>query len=172
MATTNVSAEQNQSGPVKLIVEKPVFDLKTFDDVTLVKTVEFQPINTMDEVLTLLQNDESRIIKVINAGLREEKTREARKDDSGWHTYADDGVKINGPFDGTVANPKKVNIIVLGLAKSVFGFNKDMTREQKKAAKDKAKDFVKNNETIREGLRQNAGFDSDDDEESSEHTAE
>jgi hypothetical protein len=159
MSTTVTAPTQNE-----LIVTKEVFDLDQFNEVKIGKKVAYEPITTIDQALDRMANDQDRLVKIINSGLAEELKREARQSDEGWHSFDDEG-KLNGPYDGTVANPKKVNIIVLGLAKSVFGFNKDMTKEQKRSAKEMAMQFVKSNETIREGLKKNAAFTGDEDDE-------
>lgn len=160
MATANT----NPANANKILVTKPVFDLDAFDEVKIGKEVEFTPVTDLDQILAKLDNDQERMIRIINAGLRDEIAREARQSDEGWHSFDDEG-KLNGPYEGTIANPKKVNVIVLGLAKSVFGFSKDMTRDQKREAKEQAMQFVKSNETIRNGLKKNAAFTDEDDEE-------
>lgn len=148
----------------KVLVTKEVFDLDQFNEVKIGKEVDYTPLTDLDQILDKLNNDQERMIKIINSGLVEELKREARSDDNNWHSFDDEG-KLNGPYEGTVANPKKVNVIVLGLAKSVFGFNKDMNRDQKREAKEQAMAFVKSNETIRNGLKKNAAFTDEDDEE-------
>lgn len=171
MSTTSTAPASNKP----LIATKQVFDLDVFDEITIGKPVDFTPITTIDQALDAMGNDQEKLVRIINSGLREEALREARQtpvDDGTWHSFTDEG-KLNGPYSGTVANPKKVNVIVLGLAKSVFGFTKNegrdpQTREKNKQAKESAKAFIKANDTIREGLKKSAAFTSEDEDDENE----
>ena len=144
-------------------VTKDVFDLDSFDDVRLVKEFEFEPAADVNEALTRLQNDQKRLLEIVNKGLLAEAEKAIRQETDGWHTF-DDEDKINGAFNGIIADPKKVNAIVLTMAKTVFGFNKDQNKEQKRASKEQAKDFVRKNDAIREGLKKSAAFTENDDD--------
>jgi|SRR5215471_17220299 len=158
-----------------LEVTKPIFDLGAFDEITLGKHIQFDTVDTPEQALDRLSNDSERMVKVINAGLEAIARKEARADSDGWHTFTEDG-KLNGVYDGTPANPKKVNIIVLGLAKSVFGYKKDMDKDPeknklaKRNAKEQALAFIKSNDTIKEGLKVNAAFDENDDDDAVSET--
>ena len=146
---------------IKDVVTKPVFDLSSFEDVTLVKPFEFMPPADVNEALTRLGGDTSKLMAVITSGMLDAFKSELRKTADGWHTYKEDADgeptdEINGVFQGQVADSKKVNNLKLSLAKSVFGFEKGMSKEQKRAAKESAADMIRNTPAIREGLAKTA----------------
>lgn len=149
--------------------QKQIFDLLSFDEVLLGKNYSYQQVENASEAFDLLTNDEARIIKVINAGLKAQANDEAYKDANGWRLFNDDGKTLNGEFTGQPANIKAVNSMVLTLAKSVYKFRKEMTADEKKAAKEKARTFIKNNDELRQGIMETAAATPvDDDENESE----
>lgn len=149
---------------VPIEVRKTQFDLAQFDDVTLVKQGTFEPVsveNATTEALQRLGGDSAKLAEVLNAGLKSMAMQTLRESADGWHTFELDSEgeptdKVNGPFAGQLADIKVVNGLVLSLSKSVFGFNKDMSKDQKRAAKEQAKEFIKSNPAIREGLAKTA----------------
>lgn len=174
---TATETNQTQNEPKVPTVTRKIFDLDKFTDIRIVQTVDFTPVTNVDEVLERLTNESDRFIKIVNDGLLEEAKREARRKplESGlWHTYtsdSNDNQVINGVYNGIAADLKKVNATVLSLAKTIFGFNGDMSKDQKRKAKADAKAFIQSNETIREGLKKNAALDmSQDDEDEVEET--
>ena len=95
--------------------------------------------------------------------LRAHRAQELRNDPTGWHAFKldDEGEptnELNGPFDGQVADSKKVGNLVLSLAKSVFGFTQNMTKEEKRQTKESAMDMVKSTPAIRNGLAKTAAL--------------
>ena len=146
--------------PKAKMTEKTLFDLSTFEEVTLYKEVAASPVSSVQDALARLGGDSNKLLAVINDGLLAEATREARLSPEGWFAKDDEDKLI--AFEGVPANAKKVNGLVLNLAKSVFGFGKDMTKDQKRDAKTAAKDMIKNTTAIREGLAKNAAMDDDD----------
>lgn len=147
----------------QLKVQDTVFDLDTFSEVTLVKVVDFQPIASVDEALTLLSNDSEKLLNVINRGLESEARKIARTESNGWHTFTDEG-EINGEFAGTPADITKVNSLVLTLAKTVFGYSKDLGIEEKRKSKESAKTMIQGTPAIREGLKKSAALGAEDGE--------
>lgn len=138
-------------------VQKSVFDLDSFDEMTLVKEFEFSPVASVEEAVSRLGGDSAKLLEVLNDGLREEVRSQIRNTDDGWHTFSEDNPdEINGEFTGTIADPKAVNSLVLTLAKTVFGFSKELTKEQKRAAKESAKSMIRDSEPIKSGLRKSA----------------
>lgn len=144
-----------QTNPI--VVESTIFDLAAFEEVQVGKVIEYVPVTTIDEALAKLGNDSNKLLAVVNDGLLEEAKKNARKDPSGWHTFDDDD-KLNGPFDGQPADMKKVNSLVLTLAKTVFGFSKDLTKDQKRESKESAKSLIQGNEAMRAGLQKSAAI--------------
>lgn len=147
--TPNVSEEKT------IPIQKQLFDLSTMTNVTCFKEVQFRPVSTTQEALERLGHDAKRLITVINEGLEGEAARTARADSTiPWMVENDEEEKV--PFEGIPADQKAVNGLVLNLAKSVFGYKKESTPEEKSLAKQKALDMIKNTDAIREGLKENA----------------
>lgn len=142
-------------------IQKTVFNLDTFDYVTVGKQFDFTPVASWEECLARMGNDANKALQAINDGLRAEAQRVNREDPSGWHSFKEDESgeptgELNGAFNGAIADDVLVNNLVLTLAKTVFGYNKGMTPEQKKAAKDSAREMIKNSEQMRSGLQKSA----------------
>jgi hypothetical protein len=149
--------------PIKDVVTKTLFDLSSFEEVTLVKPVEFMPPATTEEALSRLGGDTAKLMAVIIDGMLSDYKNTLRKTADGWHTFKEDAdgeptSEINGVFTGQVADSKKVNNLKLSLAKSVFGFEKGMAKDAKRAAKEAAAEMIKNTPAIREGLAKTAAL--------------
>lgn len=139
-------------------VTKQVFDLDTFTEKTLTKDFTVAPVATYQEFLERLGNDTSKVIDLLNVALISQARETARLSENGWNEFATDENgeetdKVAGPFSGTPADTKTVNSLVLTLAKTVFGYNKDAKIEVKRASKDKAIAMIKGNDEIRAGLK-------------------
>jgi hypothetical protein len=148
---------------IKDTVTKTLFDLGSFEEITLVKPVEFMPPADVNEALSRLGGDTSKLMSVIADGMLTEYKNTLRRTADGWHTFKEDSdgeptSEINGEFTGQVADMKKVNNLKLSLAKSVFGFEKSMSKEAKRAAKESAAEMIKNTPAIREGLAKTAAL--------------
>ena len=143
-------------------ITKTVFDLVSFDEVTLVKAVpDFVPAENTSEVLARVGNDSTVMLELLNAGLKERERDSVSTNSDPWHTYTLDADgeptgEINGPFTGTPADMSAVNALQLTLAKTVFGYNKGMTKDEKRAAKNSALDMIKANDAIKAGLQKSA----------------
>lgn len=137
------------------------FNLDTFDSVKLVKVGTFEPVETLEAAQARVGGDLAKLISLLNDGLKSHAQETLRTSAEPWHTYkkdetGEDTEEINGVFEGTLADEKAVDTLVLGMAKSVYGYKKDMTPEQKRASKEKAMELIKNTEPIREGLKESA----------------
>lgn len=140
---------------IELKQQRTVFDLDTMDEVLVFKTGAFTPVETAKEALDRLANDSGKFLKVINEGLRAEAQRNLVNDESiGWQEEDEDGTVK--PFNGTPADSKVVNPLILTLAKTIYGYNKDMSADQKRAAKEAAMAMIKTNEPMKAGLKANA----------------
>lgn len=144
-----------------LRVQKQVFDIGKFEDVTLVKDVAFTKVASVTDALAALGNDNAKLLEIIQVGMEAEARENARVDPSGWHSFKLDETgeptkELNGAFEGQTADRGDVDANVLTLAKTIFGYNKGMTPEQKRDAKDKAMNLIKNTAAIRDGLVANA----------------
>jgi hypothetical protein len=127
-------------------VQKTVFDLDTFEEVTISKTYSFVPVTSVQEALAKVDNDHAKLLAVVNEGLRTEVLRAARANKEGWLVEDEDGK--TEPFTGTVADTKRVNSLVLTLAK-LQGFAKDIGVDKKRAIKDSVKETIKNTPALR-----------------------
>jgi hypothetical protein len=138
-------------------VQKTVTDLDTFEDVTLVNTADFAPIageHFVKDALERLGNDHAKLRDVINDGLRAEAMRDLREQKDGWKAEDEDGTLSD--FTGTPADTKVVNQLVLTLAKTIFGYSKDLAAAAKKAAKESAMSMIKSNDAMKAGLKNSA----------------
>lgn len=143
-------------GVESIRIQKTVFDLESFEDVTLVKEVPFSPVAAIDEALARLGNDSAKLLAVVNDGLRSELRSTERDNSEGYFLADEDGKPSGETFAGIAADNAKVNAVVLAMAKSVFGLNPSMSKEQKRAAKDSAVNLVRTTPAIVEGLRVSA----------------
>lgn len=135
--------------------QKAIFDLQSFEDITLWKEYQFTPVNDMQEALARLGNDAKRVLAIVNQGLEGVARTEAQQKPDGWRTFTEAGEE-NGPFTGTMADRLAVNALVLTLAKTVFGWDKDDDNDTKKAKKLQAVEMIKSNDAIRAGLQKSA----------------
>ena len=144
-ATSSIELRRQQSGT----------DLNTFEDVTLVKVGKFVPVTTLEEAKHRVGGNTEKFISIINEGLEAEAGRELKNDTNvPWQVEDEEG-NIS-PFVGMLADGKIVGTLILNMAKSIFGYTKESTPEEKKAAKQSAKDLIKNNEVMKNGLVKNA----------------
>lgn len=148
---------QTQDKAIEIRRQRGIFNLDTMDELTLVKVGSFEPATTSEEALKRCGNDSAKLLAIINEGLEAEAGRAMVTDSSVPWQQEDEEGKLSA-FEGTPANMKMVNGLILNLAKSIFKFNKDMNKEQKRAAKDKAIDFIRANDTIKQGLKENASL--------------
>ena len=145
-------------------ITRTIFDLATMDEVTLVKAVpDFIPAENSAEVLARVGNDAVKLLAIMNDGLRAAEREAIANNSEPFHTYELDESgeptdKINGPFSGIAADSTKVNALVLTLSKTVFGYAKSMTKEEKRAAKASALEMVRTNDAIKAGLQKSAAI--------------
>lgn len=150
----------------QLLVQKTVFDMGEFDNVLVGKRVTFTPVDSMEAALASVGNDEAKLVKIVNAGLEKEVRDQAYSSSTDWHNFKEEGTPsldtLNGPFEGTIADPADVNETVRTLSKTVFGYvpgrfkEGDAQLKVNENAKELAKQMVKNTPGIREGLMRKA----------------
>lgn len=142
--------------PIKLECTKAVFDLDKKTDVTLYKAGEFVPATTTADVLSRVGNDSAKFLEIANAGLRD-YTREliAANPDVPWQAKDEEGNLV--PFSGTTITEEKslqLAANVLNMAKMVFGYHKDLSRDEKRVAKEKAQDMLLGNPAVVASLKE------------------
>lgn len=140
-------------------VQKSLLNLDTFEDVTLRKTVpDFHPVASMHDAAARVGNDQAKLVQAINEGLRiMEREAVMNNPNIPWQVVNDED-EMEGEFTGIPADPKKVNTLILSLAKTVFGFTKDLDKEAKAAAKESAKNLIRTTPSILEPLKKTAAL--------------
>jgi hypothetical protein len=149
-----------------MILRRTVFDLGTFSDVNI--GIEFTPspaFGSLADALKFFGNDESAVLAALNGvkAENEEKETLATTPISEFRSFADeDETELNGPAEVQIADDKTVNDLILSLAKQHFGFEnprangtpteKAARKAANKAAKDKAMEFIKTNDALRQAL--------------------
>lgn len=140
-------------------ITKTVFDLDTFEEVTLTKAVpDFIPAENTHEVLARVGNDSAKMLELLNAGLKAAERDAVADNVTIPFMVLDDSTEpaTEKEFTGTPANMEKVNALKLTLAKTVFGYNKSMSPEEKAAAKEAAIKMIKDTPAIKAGLQKSA----------------
>lgn len=153
---------------VTLRVTRTIFDIESFDSVLLGKDVNTTPVASVDEALSALNGDNAKLVALINVGLAAEARKEAYSSNSGWHSFKDESKgamsELNGEYTGTPVSTEGIDKLVLTLAKTVFGYNKDASKEQRAACKQQARDMIKATPAIVEGLKKSASLEKDEEE--------
>lgn len=140
--------------PKVLMVRKQVFDIDEFDNMTLVQEVPAPSITSLQDALAAVGNDESKLIELLKIGFEDKLREETRAKSEGWHTFkknadGEDTIEINGPYTGTAADDSRVTALVLSMAKNMYA---NLYATDRKAAKDKARELIKNTPAIRQDL--------------------
>lgn len=139
------------------VVQQTNFDLEAFDDVKLGKRVPLlAPITSMEQALALTGNDQGALFAAIQDGLQARAIEQAKGSPDGWLVFDDEGKLTDQPFTGTLVDRTDVNKTVNVLARTVFGYDKDASKEAKEAAKENAMNMVRNTPGIRDGLKARA----------------
>lgn len=134
-------------------VQRTILDLSTMGEITVRKPHASAPeVTSVEQALTLLGNDTKKLFAIIHDGLEAEIKKTAGAEPGGWFTQ-DEDEKYTVPFTGTQADRDKFNSLVLTMAKTAFGWGKDLTNEQKVAVKAKAADYIKSQPILLAGLK-------------------
>jgi hypothetical protein len=137
-----------------LEVQRTITDLETFAEVTVTKRRTYTPVASAHEALARLGNDNAKFTRILNEGLMAEERRQLAQDASVTWTQTDEEGNET-PFTGVQADNVKVNAFVLGMAKHVYGYNKDLTAEQKAEAKASAVAMIKATPVMFDGMKKN-----------------
>ena len=143
--------------PTILTVTSKPFDLDQFETVSVYKEGTFTPATDAQEALTRLGGDSTKLMEVINRGLKEAALDDLRNNDSPWLIKDADGNVSE--YKGESAEEDAVTDLVRTLAKTVYGFDnrdKNQTREQKREMKEKALGMIRDTPAIRNGLVERA----------------
>lgn len=136
-------------------VQRTVFDLLSFDDLKLVKTVTLpgKP-TTLEEALAAVGNDSERLLNVIHEGLVAETKAAAYESIEGFCVTNEDGT-AGDAYVGKFADEEKgklINNAILSLAK-INGYSKDLGAEKKRELKEKATAFLRDNPAMLASLQ-------------------
>lgn len=142
-------------------VQRSVLDLNTFETITIAKVGQFTPVKDSSEGLARVGNDSAKFTAALNEGLRVYAMRDLRAGSDGWSQMDEDG-EITGTFAGVPADSRKVNAFILNIAKTVFGYGKDKTSDQKREAKAAAMEMAKSTPVILKGLQENCKLGAED----------
>ena len=157
MSTTQTSPATTK----EIRTTKTVFDLDSKSDVTLVKVGTFSPVTNMQEFVSRLGNDATKILAIVNSGLESHEQSQLSSNESiAWQQEDENeaGETVLIPFAGTTLSEEKSKQLaanVLNMAKMLFGYAKDMAggKEAKRAAKAKAQEMLLSNPQVIEALK-------------------
>jgi hypothetical protein len=138
-----------------MIVRKRVFDLKSFDDVSLGLELTPTPAFTsLQEALAFYNNDESAVLKALNEDKLQREVEAAQdRPISDFRSFEDEEeTKLNGPADILPVNEKLVSELVLNVAKNSFGFARGTGTEKNRAAKAAALEFIRKSDALKNYL--------------------
>lgn len=140
--------------PETLRTTRRGIDLSNFDDVTLYKDVpKPTAVTSIQDALHALGNDHNRLMEIVNSGLASDAVEKARLADEGWLILSEDGKATSDVFSGQLASSEVVNPTVLLFAKNNFDYDSAETSEEKRAAKQAAKDLIRSMPKVLEGLQ-------------------
>ena len=141
--------------PITLECTQSVFDLDTKSDITLFKQGTFTPATSAKEALEAVGNDSDKFLQIINAGLRDYTREQLSSNDSvAWQAKDEEGNLV--PFSGTTISEEKSKQLaanVLNMAKMVFQYSKEMSRDEKRVAKEKAQEMLLSNPAVLASLK-------------------
>jgi hypothetical protein len=153
-------ATQSQAvptAPTTKTTTKSGIDLATFEDVLLAKEIPLvPPVTSVQQALSLLNNDTSKLLAIIQDGLQDIEVEKARETTDGWMQTDDNGKSTNVPFTGQLANPTDVNPVVLQFAKLMFDYDEAPDADAKRKAKEMARAEIKKMPQILASLQKKA----------------
>ena len=111
-------ANGGQDAPKMKEVTKTGTSLDTLQEVTLYKQVAHVPeIKDMKEALARVNNDQTKLLKMIRDGLQEEAVNVARNDENGWKVVDENGNQTDQTFSGALISRAILNPAVLAMCK-------------------------------------------------------
>jgi hypothetical protein len=174
---TNPAAGSTPStdGTKPIMITRNILDLDSRQEVRVAKIGEFKPVADMQEFVSRLGNDSSKILEIVNDGLETYATKQLETETSApWvELTEEDEVKkdeAGNPvtFSGTplpADKEKSFAATILNMAKSMFGYpdqklpkgaskaEQDANRKLKADAKQAALDMVLSNPAAVEALK-------------------
>lgn len=142
--------------PEKKVVRRQAFNFDTFVKDSLAKNyVVPSPVASIKDALAESGNDEKALVALINKGRAAEAADSAWASNDGW-TIAEKNLPGSVPFTGAIVSPGGVMTMVRTLAMTIFGMTPEMSKDEKKTRRAKAMEFIKANDGIKEGLKNQA----------------
>ncbi len=122
-----------QTATPKLKVTTSFFDSETMETVQVYKEVPAPVVVSIEQTLESLKNDSGKLTFVLQKGLEAIARSEAKNEVGGWIDSDTDK-----EYTGTPLDDEKVRLMINTFAK-INGYNAQMSKDEKKAAKEKAK---------------------------------
>lgn len=147
-----------------LPAQQTVTSLDTFEEVTIGKVGQFTSVENIQEALARVGGSHGELLNLVNQALMSKARQELKLDPTGWYVIPE-GESVQSldfntaeQFSGSIGDKQKVNAAVLTFAKTVFGYNKDLSQADKAAAKDNAIFMIKDTPTIFAGIQKNCAL--------------
>lgn len=147
-------AKELNMEPQVLETQSNVFDLDSRDYVTVVKRGTFTPPADAKEVMARIGNDSAKFLNILTNGLKDYEKSQLRDSEAPWMQEDEEGNLV--PFTGTTISEEKGKQLaanVLNMAKMLFGYSKQMDRDEKRDAKSKAQDMLLSQPAVLEALK-------------------
>lgn len=144
MSTQSVSPS---TGTEKLPIQRSVFDLGTFEKVTIKKFFTPDTVsgdNFVADALSLVGGDANALRQVINDGLSYASRRKANREDSGWFIVNDETGDIGEPYQGTAGDNADVMALRRTIAMTAYGYAPTLPKADREAALEKAMNLIRN----------------------------
>lgn len=152
---------RNGINHVKIYSQQTITDLQSFEQITVAKPVEFTPVTTAAEALARLSGNHEMFIGLLNAGLAAQTRNESKNDPNGWYIVPEGSQSATLDYDkaesfkGVLGDKELFNAGILNMAKSFFGYSKELSAEDKAKTKQQAIDMVKGNVVLLAGVQKN-----------------
>lgn len=138
----------------KFTVRRQAFNFDTFAKDKLAKVIMAPaPVSSLQEALQRANGDEKALLKIINVGLDENVKNEASTSADGWMKADASNNPTSESFTGAIVSPGGVMQTARVLAMTIFGMTPEMSKDEKKAKRQQAMEFIKANDAIREKLK-------------------
>lgn len=157
MTPTGTQSKKLSQIPQENRVQKTVFDLKSFDKVTLIKEIDLpnKPTN-IQEALEMLGGKTDKLMEVIYDGLCNDRRESAKSDIKGFRILEGENEdELGEEYTGTFADGDKMQLInnaVLSIAK-MQGYSQEMSKEKRDELKERARQFLRDNPAMLQGLQ-------------------
>ena len=144
---------------MKKISKRSFFDFESFDTVVAGKEYDapsLPPGATMEQILSVVGNDAAKLAALVEVGLQAQANDAAYGSLEGWFALDENKAITAVPYVPSGADASDVNDMKRTLARTIFGYSVDDSKEVKDAKMQSALEMIKNTPAIRDGLRNRA----------------